>query len=379
MTAINRNNYETYFLDYIEGTLNEAEKARLIKFLDAHPDLKEELEGLEMVKLEPDNEVRFQAREALKKPLIKPHAHINGQNYEEYFVAATEGDLSESEQIDLSQFLKENPWLKKDFDLFTQCHLLPDPAIVFADKASLKRTVLISLFSKRLYYGIAVAASIALLAGLALLFEPDHDRIEGIAEIKPEQLDESLTVVPEIKEATRLAEDMPAPEPETQKSLSKPEIEHHRKAVDKKVPKTREIMHINHLASLPAPQKLNDGSLPEIETRLKSYFTNYYPDIALAQNIRHADDPAEESFAGKLLAQGATVVREVFHPTDQEIQILPEQINLWKIADAGINGFARITGADMEFKKQTDEEGRVVAFAFESQSMQINRNLRKNK
>lgn len=379
MTAINKNNYEAYFLDYIEGKLSEAQTTALMRFLDANPDLKEELEGLEMVKLEPDKQIRFEARETLKKPLIKPYANINEQNYEEYFVAAAEGDLSETDSDGLMFFLKGNPSLKKDFEFIAQCRLQPDYKIIFADKASLKRNSTIPLFTKRLYYGIAVAASLAVLVGLALMFEPDFGRKEEIADINPVQLHESLADVPVIEEKSSLTEEIPVHETEAQKPSAEPDVPHPSKAAEKKAPKTRETSHILHLASLPAPQKLNDGFVPEVETVLKSYFTNYYPDIALAQNIRHADDQAEEGFAGKLLAQGTTMVREVFHPTDQEIQILPEQINFWKIADAGINGFARITGADMEFTKKTDEEGRVVAFAFESQSMQINRNLRKNK
>ena len=48
---INRNNYEAYFLDYIEGTLGFAEKAELEAFLVINPDLKIELDNFETISL----------------------------------------------------------------------------------------------------------------------------------------------------------------------------------------------------------------------------------------------------------------------------------------------------------------------------------------
>jgi hypothetical protein len=72
-------------------------------------------------------------------------------------------------------------------------------------------------------------------------------------------------------------------------------------------------------------------------------------------------------------------VKEVFQPGEEDINIMPASVNFWQIADVGINGFARLTGADLEFRTNTDEDGRVLSFALESQSMLINRNLRRNK
>ena len=40
---INRNNYEAFFIDYLEGNLDEKMVDDFIEFLQQNPDLKEEL------------------------------------------------------------------------------------------------------------------------------------------------------------------------------------------------------------------------------------------------------------------------------------------------------------------------------------------------
>ena len=40
---INRNNYEVFFMDYLDGNLDESVVNDFIEFLQKNPDLKEEL------------------------------------------------------------------------------------------------------------------------------------------------------------------------------------------------------------------------------------------------------------------------------------------------------------------------------------------------
>jgi hypothetical protein len=384
MTAINKNNYEVYFLDHIEGRLDADQTAALMLFLDAHPELKEELEGLEMVSLEPNAQIRFDAKESLKKPLIIPTAKITEQNYEEYCVAEFEGDLSRDEMNELHQFLALNPDLKKEYDLIRQCHLHPDFELVFTDKSSLKKNIVVPFLTRRIYYGIAVAASLALLIGLSFLFEPGSDRPTEIARVESLPAEVLPDEIPEIyAESTTLEPSTTHGDFQIEGSLppasrKTPSGENERMEISSPS-RSREMMNLNRLASLKAPEKLEVSYQHGISADQRNYFSKYFDDIAMAQNIRHAEEMAEEFSAERLFARGAAVVREIFQPGDEEIQILPEQVDLWQIADFGINGFARITGADLEFRRKIDNDGRVIAFAFESQSMQISRNLRRNK
>lgn len=48
---ITRDNYESWFLDYLEGNLEEGMKEAFQEFLRHHPDLQEELRQFEEVRL----------------------------------------------------------------------------------------------------------------------------------------------------------------------------------------------------------------------------------------------------------------------------------------------------------------------------------------
>lgn len=374
MTSINKNNYEAFFLDYIEGSLDAEQISALMLFVVDHPELKEELQGLEMIKLKPDTQIRFGEKKLLKKPVVNAVGQINKNNYQEFFAAASENDLNESDSKNLQQFLRSNPDLQKEYELILLCRLQPDASIVFADKDLLKKTPLISLPLKRLYYGMAIAASLALLIGLGLLFDPAPDVQEIRPQMKPfmvEELPEPKTQLPIIsgknesmatvrKEITKESPEMAAP-------------------LHKSYQSEREILALNRLATIPAHERLKVTRNKREPMNKRVYFSNNYTNITIAQNIRHAEIIPDENVVQKLLAQGSAVVKEIFRPEDNNIRIRTDALDLWKIADAGINGFARLTDSDLEFRKKKDDDGNVVAFALESQSMHINRNLRKNK
>jgi hypothetical protein len=374
MTSINKNNYEAFFLDYIEGSLDAEQISALMLFVEDHPELKEELQGLEMIKLKPDTQIRFGEKKLLKKPVVNAVGQINENNYQEFLAAASENDLNESDSKNLQQFLRSNPDLQKEYELILLCRLQPDASIVFADKDLLKKTPLISLPLKRLYYGMAIAASLALLIGLGLLFDPAPDVQEIRPQMKPfmvEQLPEPKTQLPVgsgknvsttvvRKEITKESPEMAAP-------------------LHKSYQNEREILALNRLATIPAHERLKVTRNKREPMNKRVYFSNNYTNITIAQNIRHAEIIPDENVVQKLLAQGSAVVKEIFRPEDNNIRIRTDALDLWKIADAGINGFARLTDSDLEFRKKKDDDGNVVAFALESQSMHINRNLRKNK
>jgi hypothetical protein len=67
--SINKINYELYALDYQEGTLDGQRLAEMETFLDQHPDIREELEGMRWVVLSPNESVVYEGKEDLKRPV----------------------------------------------------------------------------------------------------------------------------------------------------------------------------------------------------------------------------------------------------------------------------------------------------------------------
>ncbi len=135
--AINKENYPEYFLDFFEGRLSEADKADIFVFLDAHPELKEEFEAFDMVGLIPDT-VAFPDRESLKRGMVTP------ANYEWYFAAYVEGDLSDDERAAVDYFASGSAEMARELRIMQLSVLGTDQAVAFPGKSSLKHHVLAS-------------------------------------------------------------------------------------------------------------------------------------------------------------------------------------------------------------------------------------------
>ena len=144
---INRDNYEVWFLDYYEGRLSPQQVEELKAFLDLHYDLKEELDSFENISLPPAKKIVFDAKESLKKPVIITVGSINEKNYEEFFIADVEGELTKEKKTELNIFLEKNPQLKKEFELFQKTKITPDTSINFPAKEVLKKNIIVSVGS----------------------------------------------------------------------------------------------------------------------------------------------------------------------------------------------------------------------------------------
>lgn len=154
---ITRKNYEPFFLDYLEGNLDEHFVNEFIDFLQQNPDLKEELELFEPVAL-PDEPVVFENKSRLLRPDFDDRAV-----FETTAIALLEGDLTDAEQQHFQQYLSENPQKQKEAKRFEKTRLQPDKAIVFTHKSRLRKSSGAGLF---LAWSMSAAA--VLLIALAL-------------------------------------------------------------------------------------------------------------------------------------------------------------------------------------------------------------------
>ena len=114
---ISKNNYESFFIDYLDGNLSDSQIREIEAFLMNHDDLREEFEGLEKILLKPDN-IKYGFKENLRQPDLGDS--VNESNFEFYCIAEMEGDLSEKQLEELSDYLLNNPDKKQTQILFGQ-------------------------------------------------------------------------------------------------------------------------------------------------------------------------------------------------------------------------------------------------------------------
>ncbi len=128
---INRNNYEPFFIDYLEGTLDEKLVDDFLEFLQQNPDLKEELSLFNPVNIEPE-EITFNKKESLYKDKYDLEEEFN-----KAAISNLEGDISAKEKEKFEKYIHEHPEKEKDIALFNATKLQPDLSVKFKNKDKL--------------------------------------------------------------------------------------------------------------------------------------------------------------------------------------------------------------------------------------------------
>lgn len=233
---INRDNYEIFAIDYIDGTLSKAEKALFESFLSENPDIKEEMKGLDETILEagpvssdlkeelyrndlPSDEeleqmmvarlekdlsskeenqllqwikqypdlkknwslialTRLEAQNIPfnNKDLIRVAEYVDYQRDDHLMIGSLEGDLNKTQSEELKNRFRQNTDLEKEFEQLGKTVLEADASIRFEEKSSLKKSLVVPMIRR---VGSAVAGIAAILAVVFLL---NTDRAsEGIA------------------------------------------------------------------------------------------------------------------------------------------------------------------------------------------------------
>jgi hypothetical protein len=163
MKEINRENYEVFAIDYIEGNLSVEMHELFEIFLIENPDIAEELDLLPTLST-PDPSKINKELIALKKGAMLSDP-ISAENCDLYFTAYNEGDLSSSEQAQVNQFLEENPEKVADFKQIGLLHFTADKSVVYPNKKALKKAIpLIPIYQLR-----KIAAIFVVLFGIGII------------------------------------------------------------------------------------------------------------------------------------------------------------------------------------------------------------------
>ncbi|HPF64278.1 hypothetical protein [Lentimicrobium sp.] len=346
---INRQNYEEYISDYLDGTAGPVEAAELLLFLEQNPDIKEEVEGISEIVLGNEPQTAYPFKEVLKAGYDQDAALITEENSAYYFIAFHENDLSETGKRNVENFLHKHPSLRASFDLFASCRVTADKGIKFPDHGRIKKPV--PVISMGFMHYAVLAASILILITVYLRIQPEGE--DAIREtlggyetpVTIKQPATTTTVMPSSTDD----ETVPAPAKQVNKKI--PE----RKTVSPEAP---EIQRQRPLERIPM-HKGNLNTTEPFTGETRDLYSGLYEDIRLSQemllayyeetNIENADKKGFS--AGRhlpgLIRGGAQVINQV-----------PESLNAWMLADIGINGFNAITDNELKLERQINPSGK---------------------
>lgn len=162
---INRNNYENYFLLYVDNELSAGERTAVEEFLQLNPDLQPEFDMFREVVLQPEPDIVFSA----KHTLFRSSNPVTSENCEEYFILYCDNELNTEERNHVEEFVAAHPEFQLNFELILSARLTPDTSIVFENKEALyrheKQPGLVVSF--KWFRAVAAAVIIFFAAGLA--------------------------------------------------------------------------------------------------------------------------------------------------------------------------------------------------------------------
>jgi hypothetical protein len=156
MERISIFNYEAFYLDFLEGNLNEEETTLFLNFMQEHPELR--LEDASLVAIENDCLALDQSFKENLKHLNLNETVISVNNVEQFLIAQIEGLLSSTKNAELNNFITKDTALlraQRQYE-FTKMHV--DLSIVYTDKSSLKQARRVALWP---LLSLAAAASVA--------------------------------------------------------------------------------------------------------------------------------------------------------------------------------------------------------------------------
>ena len=134
MRVPDRNNYEIWIIDWLDGNLSVAEEAELMAFLAKNPDIKEE-SGLVI----PDKLIVADYTMNDKEHLKKSTAELEISQIDLLSVAHLENDITAEQSAELQKCIEENDVAAQRFTLIQKLKLKPTGE-VYINKKSLKKT-----------------------------------------------------------------------------------------------------------------------------------------------------------------------------------------------------------------------------------------------
>jgi len=338
-----RNNYETWIIDYLDGKLNARETRLLMDFLDNNPDLKEDLESLKMVVLEPAGEV-YQNKQLLARDLND----LPDDQFGILCIGHMEGDLSSEQEEELQQIIADNPERKHSFELTGKLRLTP-PAGGYNYKKRLKRLTTGARVFRLTAAILSTAAAITVF--LVWLFPSQKSGPGMMAVNNPEIVLNPLTIerpAPLIEEPVKQSETVSQESaPVSNETTGMP-------------PRNAEEINISF-----ASYKENVPIVP-----------GWAPTLSAGKPSKTALLLTEaESEPGRLRLALRVFVREKILRSEKNTG---EVLKPYEIAGAGINGLNTLLGWQMALNQTVGESGEVVAVNFNSKLLKFNLPVKKS-
>jgi hypothetical protein len=341
---INLQNYEAYFIDYIEGKLDTKTIGELKEFLVSHPELQTELEQYTSVSI-PTDAIIFNEKPALYKFKFD-ETPINKNTYNDFCIAYYENILNEEKKAELLRFIETNPEFKNDFLLYKKTYLQPE-VVVYKYRKDLYKKQSSETPVIQIYRWGAIAAGLFIIFGLYFGFlnkkGEQHPNVANKQEEAPKNIVKNAEKVPNNKIANRIP-------------------------IEKRVlHRANKIYYIAEDAlenkNISIEKDTNYASLKPLPFQL--LVTRNY-----TSNLSIADVPAYNSI--KTVATNNTIA----DTTDYDLE--RKKYFLLSFVETSLNQFNKISKTDFaDISYKTDRSGKITSYSVKAGFIEIHRSTEK--
>jgi hypothetical protein len=340
---IDLTNYEHFILDYLEGRMTLEGEQLMKKFLISHPDIKEEIEEYDA-----SLQIPVSSSVAAKTALFKSFSdirQITSENFEEFCIAHFERDLEESAEKLLSQFLTDHPDKKSSFELYGKLKFSPDKKINYPAKSKLRKQVIIT-FRRIILATVASAAAILIViffpsdSTKSFLSKENMDR-HGIAENNATVVQPDNLVGKEIKN-------------------THPVFRHFKHQV------------IQHARSDSGNSSFNEKAIIASMQPLQPAIENYFAIAHSEPIVKNISLPQEKEDPMTNKPPRDKKPSEHIRSRDFKNKMI------LSIVHAGIAGVNKLTENDLSLQTRQASDGKLSAFALESDNFEISRKINRN-
>ena len=358
---INRNNYEAYLLDLLEGRLTAAGEHAVRDFLAENPDLREEAEGLVQFVLPREDHV-YPFKELLKRSLPGSFSTVSEEQFDLFSIARLEGDLTAEQEWAHDSLLESSDELRAEWELWKRTRLKA-PVVSYGSKRRLRKRI---PANRRVVWitVLSSAAAIALLILLLRSFPPglptpgplmesmpsgmaeQVELPEGIIREDPARISESVLIQPTEQRPRKVAQ-----------ADGTPALFSIRRVTDRQIPADTAVE--KRLAY--QEEELTDVPVARLSSEK---FTLYTPlqEGSYDRIESFAIPPVDPHTPGVRLERLAEVdFQAMFDSYTEE-----GGMTLLSVANYGLKGINLLTGSELSLMAARDEEGEVSGIRLKS-------------
>jgi hypothetical protein len=346
--TINRNNFEAYMLDYLEGNLDPLLTADLMAFLTENPAYEKYLPDYDSTISLSDTQ-HYAEKHLLKKGFSNLPGVTPG-NFDEFCIAACEGFLDNRDMKRLSDFITQYPDKQHDLDLYRMIKLQPDTSVLFNGKSKLKKSIALPIKPRYLYYALGIAASLTLLVMLAVK-KPAGTVYTETSPAKKGASENTIQSVPLASSDKAIPVKQVKPALNTKQS-HQTIINSSPVAGEQSKSSGRESMFLVTLEPITASTITSIIEPPRITSPL--FKTGYGLNQSVSANSETVKLP--DSFANSFIGS------------------LINKVDFWKTAKTAVQGFNYLTEAQLSIDETLDENGKLTNLLIGMESYAISGN-----